>query len=81
MTVLCYAISGYLLICVARVILSFVPYDQSSIIGSIGNVAYTLTEPVFAPIRNAIPQAGDLPIDFSPAIVIIVLSLLRGFVC
>lgn len=81
MIILCWAVSLYLLVCVARVILSFVPINEGSPFSAIGTIAYALTEPIFAPIRNALPAPGDLPIDFSPAIVMLVLFVLRRILC
>lgn len=67
-----------MIICVARVVFSFLPdlTDTSPIFGALSNLAYMLTEPVFATVRRAMPRVGDLPIDFSPIVVFLGLNLL-----
>ena len=79
---LCWFIQIYVIICVVRVVLSWVPLgDESGILGSISTIAYTVTEPLFNTIRRSIPAFGDLPIDLSPAIVILGLGILRQLFC
>jgi YggT family protein len=56
----------YSLIILARVLMSWVQVDPYS---PLAQTIYQLTEPVLAPVRNALGSAGGL--DFSPIIVII----------
>ena len=54
-----------------RVLLSwFDPGGRSQV----GSFVFSATEPILAPVRRALPQTGM--IDFSPMIVLIVLTIL-----
>lgn len=55
--------------------------DNTGPLGAISTITYSLTEPLFATVRRGMPTVGDLPIDFSPAVVIIVLGLIRQVIC
>jgi YggT family protein len=66
---------SYMIIIFARAIISWVnpdPYNQ------IVTFLYRATEPVLRPIRRILPM-GNMGIDFSPAIVILVIIFLRLF--
>lgn len=71
----------YIIILLARVLLSWVQIDPSN---PLVNLINQLTEPLLAPIRNLLPQGGGL--DFSPMVAIfavliaeqVVLTLLRS---
>jgi YggT family protein len=43
----------------------------------IADFLYRLTEPVFRPIRNVLPNLGG--IDFSPLIVLLIIYVLRSW--
>lgn len=65
----------YLWIIVARALISWVnpdPYNKIVIF------LYRVTEPVLAPIRRIIPR-HNLPIDFAPLIVLLVIIFLQYF--
>ena len=64
----------YSLVVIGAVIVSWMRLPRSN---PIAGVIYTLTEPVLAPIRGALPAVGGL--DFSPMVLLIGLQLLRGF--
>jgi uncharacterized protein YggT (Ycf19 family) len=81
MGILCLIIQVYLVVCFARVIFSWIPVDGNNILSAVSTAVYHATEPLFATVRNVLPRPGDLPIDLSPAVVIIVLGLLRTVVC
>ncbi len=65
----------YTLVILARVLMSWVNIDPYS---PLARVIFDLTEPVLAPVRNLLPPAGGF--DFSPIIVIILLSVLTQFI-
>jgi YggT family protein len=73
----------YVLILLARVLLSWVQIDPRN---PIVNLINQLTEPLLAPIRRLLPQTG--PMDFSPMVAFVVvliaeqvvLTLLRSIV-
>jgi YggT family protein len=58
----------------ARVLLSWFPnVDRSN---PLIKLVYDITEPVLAPIRNLLPQTSF--IDFSPLIVILIISVISN---
>lgn len=60
----------------ARIIFSWIrvsPYDETW--GPIVRTVYEITEPILAPIRNALPPMGGL--DFSVLIVFLLARVLR----
>jgi YggT family protein len=71
----------YVIILLARVLLSWVQVDPRN---PIVNLINQLTEPLLAPIRNLLPQSGGM--DFSPMVAFfvvliteqVVLTLLRS---
>ena len=77
MGALCLLVSAFLILIVVRVVLSFVPFEESGVIGAISTIVFNITEPVLASVRRFMPQIGDIPIDFSPAIVMFALFFLR----
>lgn len=82
MKLLCVLTEIYLVICVVRVIMSWLDMGGSgTILDSIGQIAIMLTEPLFRTVRQFMPRMGDLPIDLSPIIVFIALGFLRQIFC
>ncbi len=63
----------------ARVILSWFPANPHGIFGQISQVIYQITDPVLLPVRRALPLVG--PLDLSPIVVVIGLSILRSAIC
>lgn len=69
------ALTVYMWIIIIRALISWVnpdPYNKIVIF------LYRVTEPVLGPIRRKIPQ-HNLPIDFSPLIVLLVILFLQYF--
>ena len=64
---------AYFWIIIARVVISWVNADRFN---PIVQFIYRATEPVLRPIRRRLP---DMPLDFSPMIVIIVIYVLQRF--
>ena len=60
---------------IARCILSFVRHNPYQ---PVFRFIYDVTEPIMAPFRRLIPPAGGL--DFSPIVVLLVLSLVQRIV-
>jgi len=71
-SVFCAALNIYLLILIARAILSWFPMRPDSGLASIQRVLIQLTEPVVAPLRRVIPPAGMFDLSFLVVFVIIV---------
>ncbi|NLG48519.1 MAG: YggT family protein [Chloroflexi bacterium] len=58
-----------------RIILSWMPMNtDSSLLITIRELAYAVTEPILAPIRRVVPTVSGL--DLSPMIAIILVQLL-----
>jgi len=69
--ILDYAITFFLVVIFARVVLSWVriPHNQ------ITSMIYQVTEPMLSPLRRRLPVKFGL--DFSPMIVLLILVILR----
>ena len=74
-TILDYALWFYMLIVIARALISWVSPDPYN---PIVQFLYRATEPVLEPIRRRMP-GGGLGIDFSPLIVILAIYFLQIF--
>lgn len=70
----------YIILCFISVILSWIPLQGTSF-EPVGNLVKSATEPLFGAVRKVMPSFGDIPIDFSPAVVIIGLTILKQIVC
>ena len=79
----CLLVEVYMVICVVRIIFSWLPPQDmnSGWISFAQTFSYAVTEPVFATVRKAMPQIGDLAIDFSPVVVFLGLGLIKILVC
>ncbi len=83
MVIVCRLVDAYLILIFGRIILSWFPIEPGSALASISGFLYAVTEPVLGPIRRVIPPMGmgGMGFDFSPLIVILGITLLRGFIC
>jgi YggT family protein len=68
-----YVLWAYIWVIIARAIISWVSPDPFN---PIVRFLYRATEPVLRPIRRRLP---DMPIDFSPMIVVVGIFFLRSF--
>jgi YggT family protein len=73
----------YMYVIIAAVILSWliafnVVNTRNQIVAMIADYLYRITEPVFRPIRNLLPNLGG--IDFSPLIVLLIIYLLKRWI-
>lgn len=65
------------LLLLARVLMSWFPLDRSNqTVNTVVRFIYSATEPILKPIRDLLPP---MPIDFSPLIVFLIISLLMRF--
>jgi YggT family protein len=78
-SVVCAALTIYLLILVARAVLSFFPVRPGTGLASFNTVLIQLTEPVMAPVRRVIPPAGMFDLSF--IVVFIVIELVHSALC
>ena len=73
----------YLYIVIAAAVLSWlvafnVVNTRNPIVAMIADFLYRITEPVFRPIRNFLPNLGG--IDFSPLIALLIIYLLKRWI-
>ena len=73
--VLAALIDIFSLLVLVAVILSWVPVDPRN---PLVTLVHSLTEPVLAPLRQALPPMGG--IDISPMVLLLLLRVLRGLV-
>lgn len=79
MYIICSALEIFTFLVYARVILSWFPANPNGAFGQISRVIYQITDPVLLPVRRALPLVG--PLDLSPIVVVIGLSILRSAIC
>jgi YggT family protein len=77
---LCWLVRIYLVVMVARAILSwFPPSTTSGGVATLQRLLMDLTEPVLAPLRRVIPPAGMFDLSFMVAF--FGLLILQGVIC
>jgi YggT family protein len=74
--VLCTVLNIYLLILLARAVLSWFPVRPGTGLASLLGVLMQLTEPVLAPVRRIIPPAGMFDLSF--LVVIITITIVHS---
>jgi YggT family protein len=77
--VLCAIINIYILILLARAVMSWFPIRPGTGASSFLHVLMQLTEPVLAPVRRVIPPAGMFDISF--LVVIVVIEIFHAIIC
>lgn len=77
MELLCQLVNIYVLVIMARIVVSWFPVSPDSPLASVFNVLYAVTEPVLGPIRRVLPPMGmgGMGLDLSPIIVFLVIRL------
>jgi YggT family protein len=83
MQLVCYALSAYILILVARAVFSWIPMDPQNPLQRVNAFCFRATEPIMAPVRGLIPvvQVGGVGLDLSFIIIFFVLFFVRSLVC
>ncbi|MFA9564287.1 MAG: YggT family protein [Acidimicrobiales bacterium] len=79
MAVLCLLIQLAILVFFLRAVLSWFPLEPGGVMAKVNGALFSVTEPVLAPLRRAIPPAGRL--DMSFLVLIIGLFLLSNIIC
>ena len=79
MFIICNALAIFTFLVYARVILSWFPANPNGAFGQISRIIYQVTDPVLLPVRRALPLVG--PLDLSPIVVVIGLSILQNVIC
>ena len=76
---LCAIITVYIVVMMARAVLSWFPPGSSGGLATITRILMDLTEPLLAPLRRVIPPAGMFDLSFLVAV--FALFILRTAVC
>ena len=76
--IIIYVLEFYVIVLVARALLSWVPTRPGSPVTGVARVLDRLTEPVLRPVRRILPpiRAGGMGIDLSIIIVIVAAEIL-----
>lgn len=78
-SLICNLLTIYMVILAARAVLSWFPMSEGSALAPIARILVDVTEPVLAPLRRLIPQAGV--IDLSFLVAFFGLSIIRNIIC
>jgi len=75
---ICTILNIYILVVLARIIMSWVRVEPGTPVASIYSVVFNLTEPVLGPLRRAIPpvRLGMAALDLSPLILLIGIQII-----
>ncbi|MFA5564780.1 MAG: YggT family protein [Acidimicrobiia bacterium] len=79
----CTLLGYYLIILLARVVLSWFPISRGSFLEGVASLLYALTEPLLGPLRRVLPpvRLGGMGLDLSPLIVFFGINILREILC
>ena len=75
---LCQLLQLYVLVVIARIILSWFPVSPGGGLATVFSLLYAVTEPVLGPLRRVLPSVGML--DLSPFVAMILLQFVGGIV-
>jgi YggT family protein len=78
-SLLCQALGIFLFLIYIRVILSWFPANPHGPFGQVSRIVHQITDPVMIPVRRALPLVG--PLDLSPIVVVIGVTILRSAIC
>jgi YggT family protein len=69
--ILCRFLDIYLLVLLARAVLSFLPVGPDSALFGVNRALIMITEPVLAPMRRVIPPLGMFDMSFLVLVIVI----------
>jgi YggT family protein len=78
-TIICALVTAYVVVMLARAVMSWFPIRPGTPWASVYGVLLDLTEPVLAPLRRLIPPAGMFDLSF--LVCFIALIILRSAIC
>lgn len=83
MHIICWLLSAYVLVIIARMLLSWFPISYGSPMVPVSRALAAVTDPILVPLRRAIPplRLGAMGLDLSPLIVIFGIFLVQGIIC
>jgi YggT family protein len=75
-----WVLEAYLLVLMARIVLSWFPVSSGGFLATINGLLFALTEPVLAPLRRILPpvRMGGMAMDLSPLVVFFGLLIVIG---
>jgi len=75
---LCLALQLYVVLIIARILVSWFPISSGSALESIDSVLRMLTEPVLGPLRRALPpvRLGGMGLDLSPMVLLLGIQII-----
>ena len=77
--IICALLLAYIVVLLARAIMSWFPIRPGTPFASLYGVLLDLTEPVLAPLRRVIPPAGMFDLSF--IVLIVALFIIQTAVC
>lgn len=82
MEIICLLLQLYLLVLLARIVLSWFPVADAGPVASIQRFLFTLTEPILGPLRSVLPpvRLGSVALDLSPLVVLLGINVLLAWI-
>ena len=82
MALICLLLDLFVVVIFVRIILSWFPAG-SGFMATAQRLAFDATEWIMGPLRRVIPpvRLGAAALDLSPLIILLGISILRGFIC
>lgn len=82
MILVCWALQAFVILIFVRIILSWFPASEGLFM-TVQRFTFVATEWAMGPLRRALPpvRLGAAALDLSPLVLLIGISLLRGFIC
>ncbi|MDW3218505.1 MAG: YggT family protein [Acidimicrobiales bacterium] len=83
MGIVCTLIILYMVVLVARAVLTWFPIDPDGGMAAVAGFLFMVTDPVLAPLRRTLPplRIGSVALDLSFIVVIIGLQILLSIIC
>lgn len=83
LAIVCFGLRLWLLAVFVRIVLSWFPATEGGALARFSDLLGAVTDPVLAPVRAMLPpvRMGGMGLDLSPMVVLLVGSLLLGFIC
>ncbi|MEY2402514.1 MAG: YggT family protein [Acidimicrobiaceae bacterium] len=78
MHIICLALQVYVIVVLARILLSWFPITPGTAMESIDTFLRMLTEPILGPLRRALPpvRLGGMGLDLSPMILLLGIEII-----
>jgi YggT family protein len=82
-SIVCSLIQLYILVVFARILLEWVRVPGEHPVGKVRAALAKIVDPVLIPLRRVVPpiRMGGAALDLSPLVLLVGLSILRGFIC